>query len=182
MDAAANSYRRFLSGDDSAFEEIMQELFCGLVFFINGFVHDPHTAEDIAIDAFSDLVVHRHRYNFRVSLKTYLYMVGRSRALDHLRRRKVLRFTELSEAHGLADDSAALEELVLADDRKRRVNTALERLPRDMAAAVRLVYFEEMTYAEAAKVMGKKSKQVDNLLQRAKKELHRILREEGMLS
>ena len=51
-----------------------------------------------------------------------------------------------------------------------------------MAAAVRLVYFEEMTYAEAAKVMGKKSKQVDNLLQRAKKELHRILGEEGMLS
>lgn len=181
MDAAANSYRRFLSGDDSAFEEIMQELFCGLVFFINGFVHDPHTAEDIAIDAFSDLVVHRHRYNFRVSLKTYLYMVGRSRALDHLRRRKVLRFTELSEARHLADDSAALEELVLADDRKRRVNAALERLPEDMAAAVRLVYFEEMTYAEAAKVMGKKSKQVDNLLQRAKKELHRMLGEEGML-
>lgn len=182
MDAAANSYRRFLSGDDSAFEEIMQELFCGLVFFINGFVHDPHTAEDIAIDAFSDLVVHRHRYNFRVSLKTYLYMVGRSRALDHLRRRKVLRFTELSEARHLSDDSAALEELVLADDRKRRVNTALERLPEEMAAAVRLVYFEEMTYAEAAKVMGKKSKQVDNLLQRAKKELYRILGEEGMLS
>ena len=75
MDAAANSYRRFLDGDESAFEEIMQELFCGLVFFINGFVHDPHAAEDIAIDAFSDLVVHRHRYNFRVSLKTYLYMV-----------------------------------------------------------------------------------------------------------
>lgn len=182
MDAAANSYRRFLSGDDSAFEEIMQELFCGLVFFINGFVHDPHTAEDIAIDAFSDLVVHRHRYNFRVSLKTYLYMVGRSRALDHLRRRKVLRFTELSEARHLSDDSAALEELVLADDRKRRVNTALERLPEEMAAAVRLVYFEEMTYAEAAKVMGKNSKQVDNLLQRAKKELYRILGEEGMLS
>ena len=163
MDAAANSYRRFLDGDESAFEEIMQELFCGLVFFINGFVHDPHAEEDIAIDAFSDLVVHRHRYNFRVSLKTYLYMVGRSRALDYLRRRRILRFTELSEAHGLADDSAALAQL-----------------PRDMAAAVRLVYFEEMTYAEAARVMGKKSKQVDNLLYRAKRELQSILGEEGM--
>lgn len=180
MDAAANSYRRFLDGDESAFEEIMQELFCGLVFFINGFVHDPHAAEDIAIDAFSDLVVHRHRYNFRVSLKTYLYMVGRSRALDYLRRRRILRFTELSEAHGLADDSAALEELALADDRQRRVNAALEQLPQDMAAAVRLVYFEEMTYAEAARVMGKKSKQVDNLLYRAKRELQNILGEEGM--
>ena len=162
MDAAANSYRRFLDGDERAFEEIMQELFCGLVFFINGFVHDPHAAEDIAIDAFSDLVVHRHRYNFRVSLKTYLYMVGRSRALDYLRRRRILRVTELSETHGLAD------------------NAALAQLPRDMAAAVRLVYFEEMTYAEAARVMGKKSKQVDNLLYRAKRELQSILGEEGM--
>lgn len=179
MDAAANSYRRFLDGDERAFEEIMQELFCGLVFFINGFVHDPHAAEDIAIDAFSDLVVHRHRYNFRVSLKTYLYMVGRSRALDYLRRRRILRFTELSETHGLADN-AALEELALADDRQRRVNAALAQLPRDMAAAVRLVYFEEMTYAEAARVMGKKSKQVDNLLYRAKRELQSILGEEGM--
>ena len=83
-------------------------------------------------------------------------------------------------AHGLADDSAALEELALADDRQRRVNAALEQLPRDMAAAVRLVYFEEMTYAEAARVMGKKSKQVDNLLYRAKRELQSILGEEGM--
>lgn len=49
-----------------------------------------------------------------------------------------------------------------------------------MAAAVRLVYFEEMTYTEAARVMGKKSKQVDNLLYRAKRELKSILGEEGM--
>ena len=45
---------------------------------------------------------------------------------------------------------------------------------------MRLVYFEEMTYAEAARVMGKKSKQVDNLLYRAKRELQNILGEEGM--
>ena len=60
------------------------------------------------------------------------------------------------------------------------MNAALAHLPQDMAAAVRLVYFEEMTYAEAARVMGKKSKQVDNLLYRAKRELQGILGEEGM--
>lgn len=59
MDNGASSYRRFLDGDESAFNEIMEELFRSLVFFINGYVHDIHAAEDIAIDAFSDLVVHR---------------------------------------------------------------------------------------------------------------------------
>lgn len=90
MDNGASSYRRFLDGDESAFNEIMEELFRSLVFFINGYVHDIHAAEDIAIDAFSDLVVHRHRYNFKVTLKTYVFMLGRSRALDYIKHRKVL--------------------------------------------------------------------------------------------
>ena len=98
MDNGASSYRRFLDGDESAFGDIMRELFRGLVFFIDGFVHDAHAAEDIAIDTFSDLVVHKHRYNFKVSLKTYLYMVGRSRALDYIKHRKVIDFVELTYA------------------------------------------------------------------------------------
>ena len=181
MDNGASSYRRFLDGDESAFENIMKELFRGLVFFIDRFVHDSHAAEDLAIDVFSDLVVHRHRYNFKVSLKTYLYMVGRSRALDYIRHRKVINFVELSEAQSVADDSAALEEMVLVDERKRRVNAALGQLPEDLRVAVHLVYFEEMTYEEAAKVMRKNRKQVDNLLYRAKKELRVILGKDGEL-
>ena len=174
MDNGASSYRRFLDGDESAFEDIMKELFRGLVFFIDGFVHDTHAAEDIAIDTFSDLVVHRHRYNFKVTLKTYLYMVGRSRALDYIKHRKVIEFTELSELQTVADDEV-LEETVLKSEQKRRIHAALAKLPRDMREVVHLIYFDEMTYEEAAKVMRKNRKQVDNLLYRAKKELRVIL-------
>ena len=179
MDNGACSYRRFLDGDESAFEDIMKELFRGLVFFIDGFVRDTHAAEDIAIDTFSDLVVHKHRYNFKVSLKTYLYMVGRSRALDYLKHRKVIDFVELSES--LTDETAALEDIMLADERKRQVNAALAKLPADMRGVVHLIYFEEMTYEEATKVMKKNRKQVDNLLYRAKKELRIVLGKDGEL-
>ena len=180
MDNGASSYRRFLDGDESAFDDLMKELFRGLVFFIDRYVHDTYAAEDIAIDAFSDLVVHRHRYNFKVTLKTYLYMVGRSRALDYIKHRKVIDFVELSESESLSDEQR-LEEMVLADERKRIVNAALAKLPEDMRVVVHLIYFEEMTYEEAAKVMKKKRKQVDNLLYRAKKELRIILGEDGEL-
>ena len=181
MDNGASSYRRFLDGDENAFNELMEDLFRGLVFFINGFVHDPHTAEDIAIDVFSDLIVHKHRYNFKVSLKTYLYMVGRSRALDYLKHRKVIEFVELSQVQELADESVVLEETVLADQRKRVVNAALSQLPEEMGVAIHLIYFADMTYEEAAKVMKKSRKQVDNLLYRAKKELRIILGKDGEL-
>ena len=179
MDNGASSYRRFLEGDESAFDEIMKELFDNLVFFIDRYVHDIHAAEDIAIDAFSDLVVNKHRYNFKVTLKTYLFMLGRSRALNYIKHRKVIDFVELSEAHTVANETAALEEMVLADDRKRQVNAAISKLPEDMRVVVHLIYFEEMTYEEAAKVMKKNRKQVDNLLYRAKKELRIILGKDG---
>lgn len=179
MDNGASSYRRFLDGDEGAFDDIMKELFPGLVFFIDSYVHDVHTAEDIAIDVLADLGIHRHRYNFKVKLKTYLFMRGRSLALNYIKHRKVIDFAELSEAERLPDDEKTLEETVLADERRRAVHAAIAELPEEMRVAVHLIFFESMTYDEAAKVMKKNKKQVDNLLYRAKKELRSILSEDG---
>ena len=179
MDNGASSYRRFLDGDETAFDEIMKELFDNLVFFIDRFVHDIHAAEDIAIDAFSDLVVNKHRYNFKVTLKTYLFMLGRSRALNYIKHRKVINFVELTEADNISAEQETLEEIILSDEKKRIVNNALNSLTDDMRVVVHLVYFEDLSYDEAAKVMKKNRKQVDNLLYRAKKELSIILGKDG---
>ena len=179
MDNGASSYRRFLDGDESAFDDIVTGLFRKLVFFVDGYVHDIHTAEDIAIDVFSELIAKPHRYNFRVTLKTYLFMLGRSRALDYVKHRKVINFVELSEAENFPSDSESLEEIVLADERKRIVNAAVSQLSTDMREVIHLIYFEDMTYEQAARVIKKNRKQVDNLLYRAKKELRIILGEDG---
>ena len=181
MDNGASSYRRFLNGDESAFDEIMKELFDNLVFFIDRYVHDIHAAEDIAINAFSDLVVNKHRYNFKVTLKTYLFMLGRSRALNYIKHRKVINFVELTEADNISAEQETLEEIILSDERKRIVNNALNSLPDDMRVVIHLIYFEDLSYDEAAKVMKKNRKQVDNLLYRAKKELRIILGKDGEL-
>ena len=179
MDNGASSYRRFLDGDEAAFDDIMQELFHPLVFFINRYVRDLHTAEDLAIDVFSDLVVHRHRYHFKVSLKTYLFMLGRSRALDALRRHRGVTLCPLSEAEQVADDAASPESRVLQTQRQQAIAAALSRLPREQQIAVYLVYLEDMTYEEAARVMKKTKKQVDNLLYRGKQALRVILGKDG---
>ena len=71
--------------------------------------------------------------------------------------------------------------MVLSDERKRIVHNAIEKLSDDMRVVIHLIYFEEMTYDEAAKVMKKNRKQIDNLLYRAKKELRTILGKDGEL-
>lgn len=179
MDNGASSYRRFLEGDESAFDEIVDLLFHKLVFFINGYVHDTVIAEDIAIDAISDLFVNKKRYNFKVSLKTYVFMIGKSKALNYIKHQKLITMVDYSEAEGIADDAKQLEEIVFADERKLVVHNALKKLPSDLQMATHLIFFEEMTYDEAARVMNKSKKQVYNLIYQAKNKLRIFLGEEG---
>ena len=58
MDHGASSYRRYLDGDEAAFDELVTEYFESLVLFLTGYVREKAVAEDIAMDAFADLIVH----------------------------------------------------------------------------------------------------------------------------
>lgn len=180
MDTCESSYRRYLSGEEDAFDRIVKELFDPLVFFIDRYVSDTAAAEDIAIDVFSELIAHRHRYNFKVTLKTYLFMIGRSRALNYLKHRKHLKETELTDTEH-ADDRQDLEARFIRSERARLLHEALGKLPEEMRTAVHLVYFDDMSYEEAARVMKKTKKQVDNLLYRAKGALRATLGKESEL-
>ena len=160
-------------------ERVMREHFYGLVYFVDRYVHDLHAAEDIAMDVISDLLAGSRYKAERATLKTYLYMRGRSRALDLLRRRKTLALSDIDALADEPDEREELEARVVLNEKKRIVRSALERLPAEMREAVHLVYFEEMSYEEAARVMKKSRKQVDNLLYRAKKELKNIIGEEN---
>ena len=181
MDNGASSYRRFLDGEENAFDDILIEYRDSLTFFINRYVRDISVAEDIAIDCFMELIVHRHRYNFKTTLKTYLFMLGRSRAIDYIRHRSILKTVELSDAESELTDLSELEDIVLAGERARVINEALEKLDENMSVAIHLVYLEGMSYEEAARVMKKSKKQVDNLLYRAKTQLRSLIGKEGEL-
>jgi RNA polymerase sigma-70 factor (ECF subfamily) len=106
-------------------------------------------------------------------------MLGRSRALNYISRRKRMDFVEPDEAEDVLSEEKTPEEILILDERKEKVNKALFSLSEEMRVAVHLIYFEELSYEEAAKVMKKNRKQIDNLLYRAKKELRIILGKDG---
>ena len=173
MDNGESSYRRFLEGDKSAFDAILRLYLDSLVFFVDRYVRDIYTAEDIAIDVFTYVLMHPQRYNFKSSLKSYLFMLGRCKAIDHLRRRSRLQQVELNENE--CADFKSLEETLIESERKRALSSAIEALPQDMRAAVHLVHFEGLSYEEAGAVLKKNQKQIGNLLYRAKRALKESL-------
>lgn len=179
MDNGESSCRRFLDGDKSAFDDILKEYRQGLTFFIYRYVKNYEEAEDIAIDVFVEFLSHPKKYSYKTSLKTYLFMIGRCRALDFLRKNKKYRRVQIEELEKAGGESSLWEDFI-AGERNKELNNALELLPEDMRIAIHLVYFEGLSYEEAGRVMKKSKKQIDNLLYRAKGKLKEALSEKGV--
>ncbi|MBQ7639072.1 MAG: RNA polymerase sigma factor [Clostridia bacterium] len=179
MGTGEDRYRRFLEGDEKAFDDVVIMYRPGLIRFVDSYVHDIYTSEDIAIDCFAYLLVHPKRYNFKTPLKSYLYVLGRSRALDHLR--KIKRRGEISheEAESELTDFEEISDKVINTEQKKALRRALDTLPEEMRQAVSLFYFDELSYNDIALILKKKPKQIDNLLYRAREKLRTALSVEG---
>ncbi len=175
MDCGEIYLRRYLDGDKDAFDGVLELYFDRLTFFINRQLCDVHAAEDIAIDTLLELILHPKRYNFKTSLKTYLFAIAHNKGVNYLKRRCRTALADTLEEN--TADELSLEEQLIESEEYLALSRALGELPADMREAVHLIYFDEMTYKEAARVMKKSVKQLDNLLYRAKARLKHELSE-----
>ena len=75
MENGEESYRRFLNGDESGFEDVVKLYRSSLELFINRYVNNIYVAQDLAVDTFVYLITHSKKYNFSTPLKTYLFMI-----------------------------------------------------------------------------------------------------------
>lgn len=177
MDNGACSYRRYLAGDDNGLADIIREYRDGLIFFLNGFVNDPDTAEDLAEDVFFRLAVKKPRFREKSSFKTWLYAIGRNEALTHLRRNKItyIPLDELPEA----PDGGDFESDFLRTEKKIALNRCLSRLSDEYRQTLRLYYFEGFSAKEIAGIMKRSARGVNTLLYRARQAVKRELEKEG---
>ena len=60
------------------------------------------------------------------------------------------------------------------------LHICLDRIEPQLKEALWLVYFEEMSYREAADIMGVNTKRIDHLLTRGKRKLREELEKEGV--
>ena len=164
MDNGASSYRRFLDGDDSGIVEIIKVYKDGLLFFINGYVQNIHVAEDLAEDTFFKLVVKKPRYTARCSFKTWLYTIGRHEAINYVKRSSYRKTEPLEKFQDYLQDEEFLERSYLIQERRICVHKALANLKQEYRQVLHLTIFEDMSNEEAARVMKKSKRQIENLV------------------
>ena len=175
-----SSYRRFLDGDESAFGEILDMYSENLIFFINRYVGNVAVAQELSEDVFVEILLHKRRYNFKTSLKTYLFTIGRNKAVSYLRR--CARRPECAyEYVENESDRKNLEDEFIRKERERELHRAINTLNDDYKTVLHLIYFEDMSYEQAATVMKKNKKQIENLAYRARQALKKELEREARL-
>jgi RNA polymerase sigma-70 factor (ECF subfamily) len=119
-------------------------------------LHEPAAAEDVVQDAFMQLWNRPEAFDHRRgSLRTYITMLARSRAIDRWRAQGVqesaverLQATLAREPEGTAAERA------IARDRSARAVSVIDRLPAPQREAVLLAFGGGLTTSEIAAAVG----------------------------
>lgn len=179
MDHGAESYRKFLDGDDEGIVEIIRDYKDGLILFLNRYVKNIHVAEDLAEDTFFRLVTKKPRFSGAASFKTWLYTIGRNTAVSHLRHSGRIDDQPVEELAVASADEDALEHAYIRDEEKILLHKTLSNLKADYSTVLYLKFFEDLSHDQIAAVLKKNKRQITNLMYQAKKALRAELDKEG---
>jgi len=144
--------------------------------FVERFVHSPDVAEELVQDIFFKIWTKREQLTEIEALKTYLYRAARNQALNFLRRGKLERRWQESQA-SLGEPTSAFGTEEDASERELSVavRAAIDRLPPRCREIFLLSRDGGLTYAEIARTLGISVKTVETQMGRGLKSLRLAL-------
>lgn len=168
--------------DRGAYKTIV-ETWQGLVYNTAiGFLQNVEDAEDIAQEVFIQVYESISTFKEESKFSTWLYRITVSKSLDHLRKKKrKKRFAFVQSLYGKHDLIIEPPDFfhpgISMENKENAIALfkAIEKLPPNQKTAFVLNKIEVLSYMEIAEVMKISESAVDALLQRAKKNLQKIL-------
>ncbi len=171
-------YLAFLEGDNTSFDELMIRYGDSLTYYLAGKLGNLEEAEDMMIEAFARIMVKKPGIR-EGNFKAYLFKVARNLISKHYSRPGLKDVFSIEEIYEDISDGSRLEESIVDDERKRVLHLCMERIDPMMREALWLIYFEDLSYDDTAKIMKVNRKKIDNLLTRGRKQLKEELEKEG---
>jgi len=139
--------RRFVRGDEAAFEQLFRQFEADVHGWILRIVRDAAASDDVLVDAFWRAYRGRAQFDPGRSFGAWIRRIATNAALDHLR--TVSRRREAPPA----DDTMPAP---AGSDRETQdaIARAFRTLPADLQAVAALALVEEQPYAEIADALG----------------------------
>ena len=184
-DPGVETMLAYQAGDDSAFERLVHGYSGQVYALLTRFLGPVAAREDLVQEVFLRVIRARDRYQPSARFSTWLYRIVFNLCVnekDRLARRLEvsLEGTVTAEVPGAVpfadedapDPSSGLER----EDAVVAVRRAIGRLPEAQRMALLLAKYEELSYAEIARVMDSSEKAIKSLVHRARENLRAALR------
>lgn len=149
-------------GDDSAYQALMLRYINHIYNFARQYAKTDEEAEDIVQDSFYKAWRHIGRFEKGRTFKPWLFTITRNTALDYVKKKRAMSFSELDEANAemsfadtLHDPEPLPQELFDRALATGEIDKALGTLHPDHRAVLVMHYREDMTFEEIAKIMKK---------------------------
>src|SRR6202041_2617637 len=163
------------AGDQASFDFLLAKYRSPLVNFLNRMVRDQATAEDLAQEVFLRVYRARKQYTPSAKFSTWMFRIATNLALNSVRDNRH-RQMDVSIDAPVEEDVAPLQlpardmridEHMIERDRSEFIRRTIQALPEKQRVAVLLHKYEEMDYAEIAKILDCSESALKSLLFRA---------------
>ena len=168
------------AGDEQSFGLLLQRYRTPLVNFLYRMVRSREQAEDLAQEVFIRVYRARDEYVPSAKFTTWLFRIATNLALNSLRDHRHQKLEISMDApltvdaedgdekpFEVADKHPTIEQEMVEEDRKKMIRHAIEKLPEKQRAAVLLHKYQELDYAEIAKILSCSESALKSLLFRA---------------
>jgi RNA polymerase sigma factor CnrH len=172
---------RALSGDDSAFAQLIGRHKNWTFRFIRRYVGGSEDAYDVLQDTFFSAWLALGSYQPDRPFEFWLRRIALNKCRDRARRegvRRALRglLHDDDTVANVVDASAGPERLAAADQEIRQMELALKGLPRSLKEPLLLTALEGLSHKEAGELLGLNAKAVEMRVYRARARLAELLR------
>ena len=143
---------------------------------------NPAEAESVLSSVYLKVLEGKARYDGRSSFRTWLFAVIRKTAADE-RRRNVLQWLRLNRLERLEATERSVEsfdQAIYRSEIQLAFRRALAQLPKRQREVLQLVFYHDLSLAEAADVMGVSLGSARTHYERGKKRLRRLMEVNGV--
>lgn len=178
---------RVKTGDDDAFNFLIEKFRRPLISFMYRMTHNSATAEELGQEVFLRIYRSRTSYTANAKFTTWMYRIATNLAVNHARDTKHERpevmssIDESDEETGLsldvADKRLNVEERILRRERLEAIKRHVESLPERQRVAVLMHKYQNMDYRQIADVLKLSESATKSLLFRAYETLREKLKE-----
>jgi RNA polymerase sigma-70 factor (ECF subfamily) len=151
--------RKYVSGDETALNELILRYRHKLYGYILSRVRHPDVAEDIFQDTFIKIIhtLKSGKYNEEGKFGSWLMRIAHNLIIDHFRRQKrsQLRYdTDDFSMFDVLSDNILAETQIIRNQTVEKVKKLIEQLPEEQKTVLKMRIYDEIPFKEIAELQN----------------------------